>query len=58
MVNDCLYVDIGGVFAFNDLDLSLATICGVFNEFALRVESVPNRTGEVWFVMFGFMLWV
>ncbi len=56
MVDDCLYVAIGGVFAFDDLDLSLAMICEVFNEFALRVKGVPNRPDEAWFVVFGFIL--
>ena len=58
MVDNCLYVVIGGVFAFDDLDLSLATICEVFNELALCVKGVPNRPNEVRFVMFGFILWV
>ncbi len=58
MVNYCLYVVIGGVFAFDYLILSLATICEVFNEFALCVEGVPNRPDEVRFVMFGSMLWM
>ncbi len=58
MVDDCLYVAIGGVFAFDDLNLYLAIICEVFNEFALRVKGVPNRPGEVRFVVFGFILWV
>ena len=57
MVDNCLYVAIGGVFALNDLDLSLATICGVFNEFGLRVKDVLNRPDEVWSVVFGFILW-
>jgi hypothetical protein len=51
-----LYVAIGGVFAFDDLDLSLATICEVFNELALGVKHVPIRPDEVRIVMFGFML--
>ena len=58
MVDNCLYVAIGRVFVFDDLDLSLATICEVFNEFALCVQDVSNRPDEVRLVMFGFMLWV
>ena len=58
MVDDYLYVAIGGVFAFDDLDLSLATICEVFNEFALCAEGAPNRPDDVRFVMFGLVLWV
>ena len=58
MDDDCFYVAISGVFAFDDLDLSLAMIWEVFNEFALRVKGVPNVPGEVWFVVFGFILWV
>ena len=58
MVYNCLCVAIGGVFVFDNLGLSLATICEVFNEFALRVKSVPDRPDEPWFVVFGFILWV
>ncbi len=58
MIDDCLYVAVGGVFAFDDLNLPLATVCEVFNEFALCVEGVSNRPDEVWFIVFGFMLWV
>ncbi len=58
VVDTCLYVAVGGVFAFDDLDLSLATICEVFDEVALRVEGVPICPDEVRFVVFGFMLWV
>ena len=50
MVDKCLYVAIGGVFAFDDLDLYLATICEVSNEFALCVKGVPNRSDEVRFI--------
>ena len=56
MVNDCSYVAISGVFAFDDLNLSLAMLWEVFNEFALRVKGVPNLLDEVWFVVFGFIL--
>ena len=58
MVDDCLYAAIGGVFAFDDLDLTLATVCEVFNELALCVKAVPNRPDEVRFVMFGLIVWV
>ncbi len=58
MVDDCLYDVIDGVFASDYLNLSLATIFEVFNEFALRVKGIPNRPDEVWFVVFGFILWV
>jgi len=51
-------VAIDEVFAFDDLDLSLATICEVFDKFALCVKGVPNRSDKVRFVMFGFMSWV
>ena len=57
MVDDCLYVAIGEVFPFDDLDLSLATICEVFDKFALCVKGDPSGSDEVRFVMFGFMLW-
>jgi hypothetical protein len=56
MVDDCLYIVISGVFAFEDLDLSLAAICEVLNEFALRVKGEPNRPDEVWFVVLGYRL--
>ena len=58
VVSDCLYVAIGGVFPFDDLDMSLATICEVVDKFDLCVKGVPNRSDEVWFVIFGFMLLV
>ena len=56
MVDDCLYVAISGVIAFDYLDLSFATISEVFHEFALRVKGVPNCADEVWFVVFGFIM--
>ena len=31
VVDDCLYVAVGGVFAFYDLYLSSSAICGVFD---------------------------
>ena len=55
MVDNCLYVAVGGVFAFNDLNLPLATVCEFFNQFALCVEGVSNRPDEVRFLVFGFM---
>ena len=58
MVDTRLYVAIGGEFAFDDLDLPLATICEVFNDIPLCVKDVPDRPDKVRFVMFGFMLWV
>jgi hypothetical protein len=58
VVNNCLYVAIGGVFAFDDLNLSLATTCEVFDEFDLSVEGVPSRSDKVRFMVFGFMAWV
>ena len=56
MVDDCLYVAVGGVSAFDDSNLSLFVVCGVFKWFALRVEGVSNRPDDVRFVVFGFML--
>ena len=53
-----LYAAVGGVSAFEDLDLPSATIREVCNEFPLCDESVPDRPDKVWFVVFGFMLWV
>ena len=58
MIHDCLYVAVGGLFAFDDLDMSSATTCEVFNEFPVCVEGVPGSRDEVWFVLFEFMLWV
>ena len=58
MVDDCLHVAVGGVFAFKILNLPLATVCEVFDKFALCVEGVSNRPDEVRFVVSGFMLWV
>ena len=31
VVDECLYVAVCGVFAFDDLNLSLSTVCEVFN---------------------------
>ena len=56
MIDDCLYVAVGGVFTFDDLNLSLSGICEVFNEFALLIEGEANRPDEVWFVVFGSIL--
>ena len=58
MVDDCLHAAICRVFAFDDLNLSLSAVCEIFDLFALRVEGEANRPDEVWFVVFGFMLWV
>ena len=57
VVNDCLYVAVGGVFEFDYLDLPSATACEVFNDCPLCVEGVPDRLDEVWFVMFRLMVW-
>jgi hypothetical protein len=56
VINNYLDVAIGGVFAFYELNLSLSTVCGIFNSFALCVEGVSNRADEIRFVMFGFVL--
>ena len=56
MVDNCLDISVGGVFAFDDLNLSLSTVCEVFNLFALCIEGVSNRPDEVRFVVFGIML--
>ena len=58
MIDDCLYVAVGGIFAFDYLNLSLSAIYEAFNYFALRVEGEANRPDEVWFVVFGSRLWV
>ena len=58
MINNCLDVAVGRVFAFDDLDLSLATIGEVLNLFSLFVEGISDCSDEAWFVMFRFMLWV
>jgi len=58
VVDNFLYVAVGGAFAFDDSDMALATMCEVFNEFPLCVEGVPDRPDEFRFVIFGFMLWV
>ena len=57
MIDDCLYVAVDGVFAFDYLDLLSATIREAFNDFLLCLEGVPDHPDEVWFVMFGFVLW-
>ena len=53
-----MYVAVGGVFAFDYLNLSLSAVCEVFYQFALRVEGEANRPDEVWFVVFWFVLQV
>ena len=53
---NCLYVAVGGVFAFDDLNLSMSAVCEVFNWFVLRVKGEANRPDEVWLVVFEFML--
>ncbi len=58
VVDNFLYVAIDVVFAFDDLDLYLATICEFFYKFALCVKGVPKHPDEVRFVMFGFMMWM
>ena len=58
MVDHYFHVAVGGLFAFDDLNFALATICEVFNEFSLCVEGAPDRPDEVWFVVLGFMLWL
>ena len=58
MIDNCLYVAVGGLYAFDYLDLPSATICEVFNKFPLFIEGVSDRPDKVCFVMFGFMLWV
>ncbi len=56
MIDNCLDIAIGGVFAFDDLNLSFSTVCKVFNWFALCVEGISNLPDEVRLVVFGFML--
>ena len=56
VIDNCLDVAIGGLFAFYNLNLSLSTVCEVFNSFALCVESVSNRADGIRFVVLGFVL--
>ncbi len=58
VLNDCIYVAVGCVFAFYDLDLTLSAVCEIFDWFALFVEGEAYRPDKVWFVVFGSMLWV
>ncbi len=58
MVYNCLDVAIDGVFAFDDLYLSFATAGEVLNYFTLFVDFIPDCEDEVWFVVFGLVLWV
>jgi len=44
VVNDFLYVPVGGAFAVNDLDLPSASIRGFFDKSSLCVESVSDCT--------------
>ncbi len=43
VVDDFLYVSVGGVFALNYLDLPLVSIRKVFNNFSLCVKSLSDR---------------
>jgi hypothetical protein len=56
VVYDFLYVSVGGVFAFDKLDLSSSFIDRVFNEFTAGPKCVSYRLGEVWSVMCQSML--
>ena len=49
MIDNCLYVAVGGIFAFIDLVMPLATICEILNEFPSCVEGVHDRPDEVRF---------
>ena len=51
MIDDCLYVAVGEVLAFNYLDVSLAAICELFDEFPLCFEVVSGSLDEVRLVM-------
>ena len=51
VVYDFLYVFVGGVFAFNKLELSSSFVGMVFNEFAVGPKCVSYRLDEVRFVM-------
>ena len=55
VVDDVLYVSIGGVFTFNYLYLSFSPIFGVFYKLPLCVDSVTYFADKVWSVMFGFI---
>jgi hypothetical protein len=68
-VCDFLHISISGVFAFDELELSLSLVGRVFDEFAVGPKCVSNRLGEVrsvvrwsivcrkdvlWYVVFWF----
>jgi len=53
-----MYIAVGGLFAFDDLNLYSSAICELFKQFALRVEGESDRPNEIWLVVFGFMLQV
>ena len=56
VVYDFLYVSVGGVFAFNKLELSSSFVGRVFNEFVVGPKCVSYRPDEVRFVMYRSML--
>jgi hypothetical protein len=55
-INDVLFVSIGGLFTFNDLDLNLSPVRYVFEKLPFNVDNVSDRTDKAWFVLFGFMV--
>jgi hypothetical protein len=56
MVYDFLYISVGGVAAFDKLELSSSFVGRVFNEFAVGPKYVSNRLDEVSSVMYRSML--
>ena len=56
MVYDVCDVAICRVFAFYELKLSSASVCGVFFEFAVRPDYVSDSPNDVWFVVGGSIL--
>ena len=56
MVYDVCDVAIRGVFAFDELELSSASVCGVFFEVAVGAGDVSDSPYDVWFVVGGSIL--
>ena len=50
-----MYIAVGGLFAFDDLNLYSSAICELFKQFALRVEGESDRPSEFRLVVSGFM---
>ena len=56
MVYDVRDVAICGVFAFYELQLSSASVCGILFELTIGPDCVADSSDDVWFVVGGSVL--